>query len=940
MGLSVDLIHEFAKLTNDTNRNTATNNALYGTIVEYNNSKWVKIDGSDLLTPISTVTNVSDGDRVIVGIQNHTATVNGNLTSPSATNKNVQELDQVIAEKVSAQELEAQFANINVLLADYAKISYVEAEYAKIETLDAEYVKTSELEAERAEIDALISNYATIANLEAVNARIDNITSSGIDTEYLDANFANINLSNITKAAMENFYSKSGLIDDVTINNGVITGELTGVTISGDLIKANTVLADKLVVKGADGLYYKLNTDGVKVEAEQTDYNSVNGSVIKAKSITATKISVSDLVAFGATIGGFNLTSSSIYSGVKESVNVTTRGVYMDKDGQMAIGDGANYIKYYKDTDNSYKLKVSANEIFFSGTGKSVEEMAKTATNYLKFDSSGLVIADMTAASLGKNVLITNVGVDIRNNATVLASFKANQIDLGLNSASSKVSFCGGVGTITASSINNNSVFDTLNVNATNIINNGERVRLNLTNTLGFDNRIEIYKANNTSGDYVGDYTGARLYSKATTSNSYSLVETTAYASSDDANVIIRAASDKSGKTSAIDVHPTYINLATDAIKINNIDITRVHPSFTPRGTAIAADSDLNTLDFIKIGNYYCASNATVATLKNSPSTSGFMMQVYAPLHTGYDDEEKYTYRYRIRKLMNYYGDEYVQYVYSGATIGTFNYGAWKKVLKSSDSISIASLTTSGVATLNNTVNINAGTHYYGHTYLEQSGASENTCRIYGALSTGEYRELLRLGGTSTAPLAILGDGLYNTGVGVTHVAGGTGVNILTKNNRLMFYDTTGDGYTAQFRPNNKGQITLGAAAYTWYAVYAANATIQTSDRRVKENILPIEDKHSELFDKLQPVQYNFIEGNGRTCYGLIAQDVISAMEELGIGENELDLVHHEYHTNDETGEEFDTYGIAYDNLISLLILEVQKLKSEMRTLKGEIKHD
>ena len=43
------------------------------------------------------------------------------------------------------------------------------------------------------------------------------------------------------------------------------------------------LIADKLVVKGENGLYYKLNTDGVTTETEQTEYNSLNGSVITAK---------------------------------------------------------------------------------------------------------------------------------------------------------------------------------------------------------------------------------------------------------------------------------------------------------------------------------------------------------------------------------------------------------------------------------------------------------------------------------------------------------------------------------------------------------------------------------------------------------------------------------------------------------------------------------
>ena len=145
----------------------------------------------------------------------------------------------------------------------------------------------------------------------------------------------------------------------------------------GDLIKGNTIVADKLVIQGNDGLYYKLNTDGVTVEEDQTAYNSLNGSVILAKSITATKIDVKDLVAFDATIGGFKITDSSIHSGVKSGVNNTTRGIYLDKDGQMAIGDANNFIKYYRDANGDYKLSVSAESLTFSSSGKSVDSSIK-----------------------------------------------------------------------------------------------------------------------------------------------------------------------------------------------------------------------------------------------------------------------------------------------------------------------------------------------------------------------------------------------------------------------------------------------------------------------------------------------------------------------------------------------------------------------------------
>ena len=194
-----------------------------------------------------------------------------------------------------------------------------------------------------------------------------------------DLKYANIDFSNIGQAAIEEFYAKSGIIKNLTIEGGTITGELVGVTIKGDLIEGGTVVADKLVVKGENGLYYKLNTDGVTTEAQQTEYNSLNGSVITAKSITATKISVTDLVAFDATIGGFKITENSIYSGAKESASNTTRGIYLDNDGQAVFGDASNYLKYYKDTDNTYKLAISASSIYLSASNKDVGTMVTEA---------------------------------------------------------------------------------------------------------------------------------------------------------------------------------------------------------------------------------------------------------------------------------------------------------------------------------------------------------------------------------------------------------------------------------------------------------------------------------------------------------------------------------------------------------------------------------
>lgn len=56
-----------------------------------------------------------------------------------------------------------------------------------------------------------------------------------------------------------------------------------------------------------------------------------------------------------------------------------------------------------------------------------------TATNYLNFSSNGLVVGNHTATTLRGNVLIDTDSVDIRNGTTVLSTFTADSVRLGLS---------------------------------------------------------------------------------------------------------------------------------------------------------------------------------------------------------------------------------------------------------------------------------------------------------------------------------------------------------------------------------------------------------------------------------------------------------------------------------------------------------------------------
>ena len=75
---------------------------------------------------------------------------------------------------------------------------------------------------------------------------------------------------------------------------------------------------------------------------------------------------------------------------------------------------------------------------------------AKTATNYITMDYNGVMVSDTSQGSYGSNVLIASDGVNIRNGTTTVASFKANEIELGKGNKNSVIKLCNNIGTINA----------------------------------------------------------------------------------------------------------------------------------------------------------------------------------------------------------------------------------------------------------------------------------------------------------------------------------------------------------------------------------------------------------------------------------------------------------------------------------------------------------
>ena len=336
MDLSRNIIKRYVQVASP-EKITSNSETVYGTVVNEGEKLYVKIDGSDILTPVSSTIDIKANDRVLVLVKNHEATVIGSPSSPTAR---LEELN-----KLGTEVTEFKAVATNDLIAVNANIKNLNTDYGNFKT-------------------------ATADNFTAVNASIGDLNVAVFDAETGKVKFADIDFANIGEASIRNLFTKSGMIENLTIKEAHTTGALVAVTIKGDLIDANTLKAETLILRGDDGLYHKINlVAGTFKETEVIPDDKIHGSVIAANSITANQIYVTDLSAFGAKIGGFVIDDDSIHSDLKDSVNNLSQGIFLNSDGLMSVGDESNYIKFYEDeTDESkkYKLEISADSIRFN----------------------------------------------------------------------------------------------------------------------------------------------------------------------------------------------------------------------------------------------------------------------------------------------------------------------------------------------------------------------------------------------------------------------------------------------------------------------------------------------------------------------------------------------------------------------------------------------
>lgn len=476
MKLSNDLISQFVKNTADKDT-TKKETTVYGTVVKQGSNIFAKLDGSELLTPVSSTTVVKNGERVTVMIKNHTAVITGNISSPSAQDSDVKEVGSkisefeiIIAGKVSTTEFEAEKARINSLVADNVlikdKLTANDATIGKLETdylavngkltaaeADISNLKTKKLDAEIANI-----TYATIANLEATNIKVNNLESTYGDfkdlvTEKLTASEAEIidlKTKKLDAESAELLYAKIG---DFTAINGKVE------FLEAGMLKVNTLIGGNITAGSTDTIV--LNARNTTIEnaliksamVESLAFDKITGIDINTTKLTVhsndgkskwmdNTIQISDSKRIRVQIGkdasgDYNMYVWDVAGKLMfDATGITASGIQrpiivdsMVADNANIAGDKINIASLVKEINDGTEV-IKSSHILVDGANQSLSVVYNTITGDISKLSTNLSVEQGKISSL-----ITDVSTAKGDVATLKTNYSSlTQTVNGINS--------------------------------------------------------------------------------------------------------------------------------------------------------------------------------------------------------------------------------------------------------------------------------------------------------------------------------------------------------------------------------------------------------------------------------------------------------------------------------------------------------------------------
>lgn len=165
-----------------------------------------------------------------------------------------------------------------------------------------------------------------------------------------------------------------------------------------------------------------------------------------------------------------------------------------------------------------------------------------------------------------------------------------------------------------------------------------------------------------------------------------------------------------------------------------------------------------------------------------------------------------------------------------------------------------------------------------------------------------------------------------------------TGYVRYSTSSTAMQYSSSGVLFSVPPRPSSDNGVSCGTSSSRWSVIYAASATINTSDERVKTELLDLTDVEKACAQELKGCIKKFkykgavsLKGeSARIHFGVGVQTVIAVFNKHGLNPFSYGVVCHDQWDDildEESGEvkteAGDIYGIRYEELLCFIIASI-----------------
>lgn len=412
---------------------TSNSETVNGTVVSEGDVLYVRIDGSSILTPVSSTIDIREGDRVLVLLKNHEATVIGSPTSATARLEELRELGGEVVDLVNANKVVA------------GEIVAMQGLFEELTAKDVEI--TGELSANKATIEALTAENATInGKLTAYQADIEELRADKIDATAVEAKYATIESLNATNADITNLEAdyadfKSATADNLTAINAEIDDL--------DATYATIVQLDAEKARITDLEATRLTADSAEIKNLQADVADIDTLIFGSASGTTIQSSFANAVI--AQLGNAQIKSAMIDSLSASKIaagDILTNNVrVLSEDGKLLISDETIQIsddarvrvQIGKDASNDYSINVwdASGKLMFS-KGGITDAAIKDA---IIRDDMVSDTANIKASKLDISSLFTEINnsTETINSNKVLIDTDAGTLDVAFTKMSSDI---------------------------------------------------------------------------------------------------------------------------------------------------------------------------------------------------------------------------------------------------------------------------------------------------------------------------------------------------------------------------------------------------------------------------------------------------------------------------------------------------------------------